>query len=36
MTSQTVAHVLVVLFVLLGNAGVVLAMIARRRKGAGA
>jgi len=35
MTSQTVAHVLVILFVALGNAGVLLALLARRRKGAG-
>lgn len=35
MTSQTVAHILVVLFVLLGNVGVVLGFLRRRRKGAG-
>ena len=35
MTSQTVAHVLIVLFVALGNLGVILAALARRRKGAG-
>jgi len=34
MTSQTVAHVLVVLFVVLGNVGVVLNFL-RRRRGAG-
>jgi hypothetical protein len=32
MTSQTVAHIMVVLFVLLGNVGVVMNMIRRRRR----
>jgi hypothetical protein len=35
MTSQTVAHVLVIVFVALGNAGVLLAWIASRRRAAG-
>ncbi len=34
MTSQTVAHVLVIIFVVLGNVGVVMGLL-RRRKGAG-
>jgi hypothetical protein len=36
MTSQTVAHVLIIFFVVLGNVGVLLAMLARRKKEAAA
>ena len=36
MTSQTVGHVLIAVFVILGNIGVFLTMLAKRRKGAGA
>jgi hypothetical protein len=36
MTSQTVGHVLIVIFVIMGNIGVFLTMLAKRRKGSGA